>query len=131
MSSGDDKPTSAEPDLAKSFADRLTFPDSKSQTNGNAAASTSTPAKFNWADEVTTPIEETKKPDITTSTTASQPQEGEQSSLSMSQTDGANLWIGGSSLAEPEFDVNVKLADLQADPNNPLYSVKSFQDLNL
>ncbi|KAF2858399.1 P-loop containing nucleoside triphosphate hydrolase protein [Piedraia hortae CBS 480.64] len=34
-------------------------------------------------------------------------------------------------LREPEFDVNVKLADLQADPDNPLYSVKSFQDLNL
>lgn len=37
----------------------------------------------------------------------------------------------GSSLLEPEFDVNVKLADLQADPNNPLFSVREFSDLNL
>lgn len=37
----------------------------------------------------------------------------------------------GSALLEPEFDVNVKLNDLQADPNNPLYSVKNFADLNL
>jgi ATP-dependent RNA helicase DDX19/DBP5 len=34
-------------------------------------------------------------------------------------------------LDEPEYDVNVSLADLQADPNNPLYSIKEFKDLNL
>lgn len=34
-------------------------------------------------------------------------------------------------LEEPEYDVNVSLADLQADPNNPLYSIKEFKDLNL
>lgn len=37
----------------------------------------------------------------------------------------------GGELLEPEFDVNVKLNDLQADPNSPLYSVKNFADLNL
>ena len=48
------------------------------------------------------------------------------------QTDGATTWNDGSQgLDEPEFDVNVKLADLQEDPNNPLYSVKNFEDLNL
>ena len=57
--------------------------------------------------------------------------EGE-SDLSMAQKDGATTWLGGSQgLDEPEFDVNVKLADLQEDPNNPLYSVSSFEDLNL
>ncbi|CAK4032080.1 ATP-dependent RNA helicase dbp5 [Lecanosticta acicola] len=48
------------------------------------------------------------------------------------QMDGATTWTEGSQgLNEPEFDVNVKLADLQEDPNNPLYSVKHFEDLNL
>jgi len=48
-----------------------------------------------------------------------------------SQTDGASEMQMGSSLLEPEFNVDVKLNDLQADPNNPLYSVKNFADLNL
>ncbi|KAF2220801.1 P-loop containing nucleoside triphosphate hydrolase protein [Elsinoe ampelina] len=47
------------------------------------------------------------------------------------QVDGASTVQAGSSLLEPEFDVNVKLNDLQADPNNPLFSVKNFADLNL
>ena len=47
------------------------------------------------------------------------------------QVDGAGEMQNGSSLLEPEFDVNVKLNDLQSDPNNPLYSVKDFTQLNL
>src|ERR1700753_1266866 len=35
----------------------------------------------------------------------------------------------GNGLSEPEYDVEVTLADLQADPSNPLYSVKDFKDL--
>lgn len=38
---------------------------------------------------------------------------------------------GGPGLEEPEYDVEVSLADMQADPNNPLYSVKSFNELQL
>jgi ATP-dependent RNA helicase DDX19/DBP5 len=48
-----------------------------------------------------------------------------------SQADGAPTSLGGRGLREPEYDVEIKLADMQADPNNPLYSVKSFQELNL
>lgn len=136
MSSSDAKPTSAEPEaagnLSKSFADRLTFPSdaNKSSENGTSAQ------KFNWADEVETPVEEKKDASLPASSNGASNSEGqpsapEESSVSMAQTDGANPWMGGSSLEEPEFDVNVKLADLQADPNNPLYSVKSFEDLNL
>lgn len=47
------------------------------------------------------------------------------------QTDGAPEALGGSQLHEPEYAVDVKLSDLQADPNNPLYSVKRFEDLGL
>ncbi|KAK9472720.1 P-loop containing nucleoside triphosphate hydrolase protein [Dipodascopsis tothii] len=36
-----------------------------------------------------------------------------------------------SNLIENQHEVAVKLADLQADPNSPLYSVKSFEDLGL
>ncbi|KAG0138274.1 P-loop containing nucleoside triphosphate hydrolase protein, partial [Tuber indicum] len=39
--------------------------------------------------------------------------------------------VGGSGLNEPEYEVAVKLADLQGDPNSPLYSVKRFEDLGL
>lgn len=36
-----------------------------------------------------------------------------------------------SSLLKSEYEVKVKLADIQADPNSPLYSVKSFEELGL
>ena len=134
------KATPAEPEasgnLAQSFADRLTFPsDSKDNTNGTD--SSSTPAKFNWADEVTTPVQESdKKPELPATTKSedagAQADGAAKSSLEMAQNDGATTWLGGSTgLDEPEFDVNVKLADLQDDPSNPLFSAKTFEELNL
>lgn len=36
-----------------------------------------------------------------------------------------------SNLIKSTYEVKVKLADLQADPNSPLYSVKSFEELGL
>ncbi|KAG5422250.1 DBP5 [Candida metapsilosis] len=36
-----------------------------------------------------------------------------------------------SNLISNQYEVQVKLADLQADPNSPLYSVKSFDELGL
>lgn len=113
-------PTPSEPEtanLSKNLADRLTFPD-KEQPNGSNS-------KFNWADEVETPIEEKQK----TNTSTTNDTKG--TSLEENQNDGATEWLMGSQLDEPEFDVNVKLADLQEDPNNPLYSIKSFSDLQL
>ncbi|EAS34824.3 ATP-dependent RNA helicase DBP5 [Coccidioides immitis RS] len=50
---------------------------------------------------------------------------------SIPQVDGASEDQRGSELQDSEFDVNVKLSDLQADPNNPLYSIKSFEELGL
>ena len=43
------------------------------------------------------------------------------------QVDGATEYTGGSSMTEPEFDVEVKLIDA----NSPLYSIKSFEELGL
>jgi hypothetical protein len=67
-----------------------------------------------------------------TTTTDSKTEKKDESGVDMAQLDGATTWQNGSAgLDEPEFDVNVKLADLQEDPNNPLYSAKSFDQLNL
>lgn len=144
--SSDQKPTPSEPDatssgLAKSFADRLTFPDSKGKPN--PTASTFTPGKFSWADEAETPTEEkletqtpsqppAQTPAPASSAPKAQTDYAANGSLETAQKDGATTWTGGSGgLDEPEFDVNVKLADLQDDPNNPLYSIKSFETLEL
>jgi hypothetical protein len=37
----------------------------------------------------------------------------------------------GDGIKEPEWDVIVELADQQADPSNPLFSIKGFNELNL
>lgn len=92
----------------------MTFPDEK---------------KLDWA-------EEAEEMDNQTTTQTQQPAPAAdaaapQEAAPSDQTDGATEAQFGSSLLEPEFDVNVKLNDLQQDPNNPLYSVKEFRDLNL
>src|ERR1051326_5841159 len=47
------------------------------------------------------------------------------------QADGPFNAPGGHIMPEPEYDVQVTLADMQADPDNPLFSVKSFNQLDL
>ncbi|KAK2753448.1 RNA helicase required for poly(A+) mRNA export, partial [Arachnomyces sp. PD_36] len=69
-------------------------------------------------------------------TSAPKPAENEKpaddkSSVAAGQNDGASESLGGSNLHEPEYEVDVKLSDLQADPNNPLYSAKTFEQLGL
>ena len=89
-------------DAAPSLADRITRDE---------------PRKFDWADDVNSPAAETP-PKVEEST-------------SIPQTDGSGGPFGGSELHEPEYDVQVKLTDLQADPNNPLFSAKTFEQLDL
>lgn len=43
------------------------------------------------------------------------------------QLDGATVYNAGSAMAEPDFDVEVKLVD----QNSPLFSIKSFEELGL
>lgn len=97
--------------IAKTLEERLTFPEK----------GTDTKATTSWADDVEESVTAEKTEDATKDTT----------SLDTAQKDGANAFLNGSGLDEPAFDVNVKLADLQADPNDPLYSIQSFKDLNL
>lgn len=66
----------------------------------------------------------------TTQPAAEAPVESKDAS-SEPQIDGAGPPGKGGPLAETEYNVEVKLADMQADPNNPLYSAKSFEELNL
>ncbi|KNG45451.1 atp-dependent rna helicase dbp5 [Stemphylium lycopersici] len=60
-------------------------------------------------------------------TPAAEPQD----SLEAAQVDGSGPPGNGGDLADTKYSVEVKLADLQADPNNPLFSAKSFEDLQL
>ncbi|KAF2774225.1 DEAD-domain-containing protein [Teratosphaeria nubilosa] len=86
------------------------------ETKPTPAVATNNTSKFSWADDAETPSTE----------------KAADNSLARAQTDGATSWLNGSSgLDEPEFDVNVKLADLQDDPNNPLYSAQTFEQLSL
>lgn len=79
-----------------------------------SSAATGTFKTSSWADEVSSPAAEEAPP------------------AEINQTDGASEPLGGSNIVEnPNFDVHVKLSDLQANPNDPLYSVKSFEDLGL
>lgn len=67
----------------------------------------------------------------TEGTSTSWADDGQEESVNNTQMDGAAEPFNGSSLHEPDYAVDVKLSDLQADPNNPLFSVKSFEDLGL
>lgn len=105
------------------LSSRITVPE-KSNT-------TDTPtSNFSWADDAATPTEPTQN---TSSLPAAQTDGAADTAKDMAeQKDGATTWLNGSQgLDEPEFDVNVKLADLQENPDNPLFSVKNFSELNL
>ena len=60
-------------------------------------------------------------------------QPAQEESLEKAQVDGSGIPGNGSVLTEPEAEyvVEVKLADMQMDPNNPLFSAKSFEQLEL
>ncbi|KAG7009991.1 ATP-dependent RNA helicase DBP5 [Physcia stellaris] len=145
----------ADPDAKKpSLEDRITMPEHKdiptavtkddpaksTDTNGmddpaksiasngmNATATSFVPGNItSWADEVNSPAD---AKNTSVDELASKPEEVD---LAKSQVDGATESQNGSSqIYEPTYDVDVKLSDVQADPNNPLYSIKSFDELGL
>lgn len=121
------KPEPKEPD--DSAADSVTEESSKhSPTTGMNATATSYAAgqQGSWADDVNSPAD--ANPPAAAPT---QVKEAE-NDLAAAQIDGAGEFANGTAgVYEPSYDVDVKLNDIQADPNNPLYSVKSFEELNL
>ena len=119
-----------------SLADRITKPDSSAQPatlTMNATASSFQPASgASWADEVNSPSA-VNTPTAAQGTSAPAPAAtaGAAQQPNIPQRDGAAEEQNGSNLHEPDYDVDIKLADMQADPNNPLFSVTAFEDLGL
>ena len=75
---------------------------------------------------------DSKKPTSTGEDVTRPTEKPEDGNLAKAQTDGAGPQMGGTTgIYEPEYDVDVKLSDVQADPNNPLFSIKSFEELGL
>ena len=79
-----------------------------------------------WADEVNSPLD--AEPSAIPETKAKPEPEAPTPN---EQTDGASEPFGGSGLHEPDYNVQIKLADMQADPNHPLFSATSFEQLGL
>ncbi|KAL8867249.1 MAG: hypothetical protein Q9174_005785, partial [Haloplaca sp. 1 TL-2023] len=139
-----------------SLADRMTTSDGKkfespkadpslTVDSAEATSSKQSDGSSSWADEVETPVNADPEPASSSSTkqiesdlakaqldgtTDEKPQE--ENGLEKAQYDGATDAQHGSTLdAEPSYSVNVRLRDGQADPNDPLYSIKSFEQLGL
>lgn len=121
-----------------SLAGRITKPDSAPANGMSASAIPFQPKSGKlWSDETNSPIspatEQTPKiqaQSAENSSTDTAPAEPS-SPPNMPQGDGATTPFNGSVLQESEYSVKIKLADLQADPNNPLYSVSTFEELKL
>lgn len=118
-----------------SLADRITKPASN-QGNGDVAegASSATPSSeapgklSTWADEAEEEEAETR---ATVSTVKADTVE-DKNTVGIAQMDGASEAYGGEpGVVEPSYEVEIKLADIQANPNDPLYSIKSFEQLGL
>lgn len=115
------------------------LPSPKDVSDASAQENATEPPKSpSWAEDVPSSSVDAKadKSVIPASTNAqSSPPtatEAESSLVVADQTDGAGGALGGASgIIEPNYEVDVKLSDVQADPNNPLYSIKSFEELGL
>ena len=118
-----------------SLEDRISKPengqiegkDTGSSTGTNANAATFVPGgATSWADETAEAATDSEASAVNAKA------ENEMSDLSEAQTDGASGILGGSSgIYDPSYEVNVKLSDLQANPDDPLFSIKSFEELGL
>lgn len=69
-------------------------------------------------------LEESKKVSTTTESSTTSFEKKDDSGKVNKPNEDTNL-------INSEYEVKVKLADLQADPNSPLYSIKSFDELGL
>lgn len=105
-----------------SLADRITKPlDAGSATFSPASApapASAAPAQdsSSWADEVASPT--------------GAPGE-EKNPLADAQVDGAAEKDGGSTLHDTQYEVQVKLSDIQGDVTSPLHSISTFEDLEM
>lgn len=103
-----------------SLAGPITQPD-PSKPNGSSgnfspsATAVKTNEHTSWADELASPVAGNDK-----------------SKQLGGQVDGAPESLGGSQLLDlQQFEVEVKLSDIQGDVNSPLFSVSSFEELGV
>lgn len=118
-----------------SLEDRISKPDNGQTEGKDTGSSTGTnvnAAPFvpggstSWADETAEAATNSEPSAVSAKA------EKEMSDMSNAQTDGVSGPMGGSSgIYDPSYEVNVKLSDLQANPDDPLYSIKSFDELGL
>ena len=106
------------PKASGSLADRISQPpkvDVTSTSPASTTTDTATEAKTSWADETASPVQpETAK------------------SIEKAQVDGSAERLGGSALLPSgEFEVEVKLSDIQGDTSSPLYSITAFDQLGM
>ncbi|KAF8857784.1 ATP-dependent RNA helicase-like protein dbp5 [Acephala macrosclerotiorum] len=94
-----------------SLADRI---GTKPLDAGSASFTPASGPSSSWADEVASPT--TKVTD---------------NPLEKAQTDGATDVSNGSGLHDAQYEVEVKLSDLQGDTTSPLYSIHSFEELGI
>jgi ATP-dependent RNA helicase DDX19/DBP5 len=101
-----------------SIADRITGP---AAAKLDAASASFAPGASNpsssWADEVASPVGTDSK------------QLG--GTLEKEQLDGAAPPLAGSGLHDAQYEVEVKLSDIQGDKDSPLFSVSSFEELGM
>ncbi|EKD15293.1 uncharacterized protein L3040_001660 [Drepanopeziza brunnea f. sp. 'multigermtubi'] len=79
------------------------------------ATSSTTPGGPSWSDEPKPPAAVGKP----------------ESSLGDAQLDGSSLPHGGSGLHDAQYEVEVKLSDIQGDESSPLFSVSTFESLGI
>lgn len=118
-----------------SLEDRISKPDSGqiegkdtgSSTGTNVNAAPFVPGgSISWADETAEAATNSEPSAVNAKA------EKEMSDMAKAQTDGASAPLGGSSgIYDPSYEVNVKLSDLQGNPDDPLYSIRSFEELGL
>lgn len=94
---------------------------SLSRVKLDAAPTKSLADRISLGDATSEKKEKEKEKDKASATPPPKPQEGKETDKKEEDTN----------LIQNKYEVAVKLQDLQADPNSPLYSVKSFDELGL
>lgn len=82
------------------------------------AAVEATPTTSRWADEVASP-------------TGPAPSKEGENSLAAAQVDGQAEVLNGSGLQDGQYEVEVKLSDLQGDKDSPLFSATTFEEMGM
>lgn len=104
----------SDPKPSGSLEDRISQPPKNADAPTGAPATEETKAKTSWADEVASPPAESPK------------------DVDNAQVDGSTEHQGGSALLPAgEYEVEVKLSDIQGDTSSPLYSINSFEELGM